>query len=272
MKKQLSLIVLIAAILIPIEIGAINLKKLKKDRAPMIDYSQWVAAENLPDAVDGIKQFYPTSVVSEVSSDTVAVVRGTVALKGLSARKAFLAALVYATENLDAENGEGIEKIDYDNNSFTVLLKSKQGRNDTETTYTRSLNVKAKDGGLDFEAVEIDCKYREKGLIPRTLKLEKLHPESNTRHAEIVKEFTAVNSQYLAGLADYASSRSDISSPNFEKVKNGERVSLGMNEDEVTILLGMPLNKRKSGERVRWIYSNDYVIIFSDGKVSKIVE
>lgn len=262
---------LLIAILVPMATNAINLKKFKKERAPMTNYNQWVASENLPDNIDGEKQFYPSTTVS-AEADTIAVVRGTVALNGMSARKVFLATLVYAIDNLDAENKEGIEKIDFDDNTFSVLLKSKQGKNDSETTYTRLMTIKAKDGGFDFETTEIDCRYREKGLIPRTLRLEKLHPENNNRHSEIVKEFTNINSHYITQIDKYASTRTDINSPNFDKVKKGEKVSVGMNGDEVTILIGAPLDKRKSGDRIRWIYSNDYVIIFTDGKVSKIIE
>ena len=98
-----------------------------------------------------------------------------------------------------------------------------------------------------------------------------MHPEKNARHAELVKEFVDVNSKYLAQLGDYAKTRKDIKSPNFEKLKKGGSAEIGMTQDEVIILEGAPLDKRKSGEKTRWVYSTEYIIIFTNGKVSKII-
>lgn len=243
----------------------------------MIDYASWRASTNLPDTVDGVKQYYPVTVAANSDDttstvDTVAIISGHIALNGMDKQQVFLAAMVYASENFSAENEkEGFEEVDYNGLSFRALLRTTQGSNSNETTYTRSIKLTAVDDGYDFIVTEIDCRYREKGLIPRTLRLERLHPDRNKRHNEIVCELVSVNSSYLTQMADYINSRKDISSPNFKLLKKGHVIE-GMNGDEVTIVLGPPLNKRKSGERERWIYSNDYVIIFNDGVVTKIVE
>lgn len=273
--KLFGAITMIAVALLPLDAGAFKLK-LKKNDGGAIDYASWVAAEGLPGAIDGVAQFYPVSIAVEADddsapADTVAIIKGHISTKGLDKKQVFLAAMVYASENFNADEGkEGFEEIDYDGMKFRSLLKTTQGSNSTETTYTRSLQLTAVDGGFDFVVTEIDCRYREKGLIPRTLRLEKLHPDRNIRHNEIVREMVAVNSAYLADMAEYISSRKKISSPNYGKLKKGSVIE-GMNGDEVTIILGPPLNKRKSGERDRWIYSNDYVVIFTDGIVTKIV-
>lgn len=203
---------------------------------------------------------------------TVAVIRGFIPVEKLTPLQILLAAMVYCSNHFDRGNNEGFEAIDYDDNSFRILLKSTQGSNSTETTYTRNVRIAVREGGFDFTVSDIDCRYREKGLIPRTQPLEKLHPEKTGRHSEIVRELVAVNSAYLDDMARYIATRSDITSPNFDKVKKGSYVSPGMNADEVTILIGPPVNTRHTGNRERWIYSNDYVVIFTDGLVSKIVE
>ncbi len=163
------------------------------------------------------------------------------------------------------------DSVDYDKNEFSALLKSTQGANNRETTYTRYLTVKAKDGGFDFTTSDVAVRYREKGLIPRTLSLAALHPESNTRHGELVMELTRVNAAYVGEMAKYAESRPDIAAPNLAAVRNG-KVTTGMLPDEVNLLLGPPLEIRKSGEKRRWIYGNEIVVIFEDGKVSRIIE
>lgn len=275
-KVFLKLIVL-ACFLTTFETGAFKLK-LKKDPVAMIDYDQWLKSVQLPDEVNDVKQYYPSTetvvAVNDPSvSDTVAVIRGHVAVKDMDARQVFLATMVYSSDHIDREEGqEGFEEIDFKGNWFRLLLKKTCGSNANEATYTRSIVIKAVDGGFDFIVSDIDCRYREKGLIPRTLRLEKLHPDRNKRHEALVREIVAINSSYIAGLAEYVASRKGISSPNFEKLRSGADVALGMNEDEVTILLGPPVSKRRSGDRTRWIYANDYVLIFTDGLVTKIVQ
>lgn len=277
MGKFFNILLVVVVMSLPIEAGAIKLR-LKKDPSPMIDYGVWVSSSELPEKKDGVQQFYPSTetVVTPDNpefADTVAVIRGYIEIEGLTPRQVMLAAMVYASDNFDREEGkEGFEAIDYDGNRFRMLLKTTCGTNANETTYTRSLTITARDGGLDFVATEIDCRYRENGLIPRTLRLEKLHPDKNKRHDELVRELVEVNSAYLARMGEYVASRSDISAPHLAKIKVGADVAEGMTEDEVTILLGPPVNKRRSGDRHRWIYSNDCIVIFTDGTVSKIIK
>lgn len=258
-------------------VSALDLK-FKKGNTPMVDYNEWIPQQQWPSDIDGVKQFYPSTQVVETvgdddanANDTVAVVTGRLSVSGLDARQCFLSALVFASNNFNVDDNEGFEEIDYSGLGFKILLKTTQGGNNNETTYTRSISCKTDDGCIDFTVNEIDCRFRDKGVIPRTIRMEKLQPDKNKRHAELVKEFVEVNSDYLGRLADYMSSRNDIQSPNFAKLEKGGNVTEGMNMDEVTILLGPPLNKRKSGKKYRWIYSNDFVVIFTDGVVTKIV-
>lgn len=246
---------------------------LKKKQAPLIDYNSWILSQSLPSESDGIKQFYPTSetIFNGEETDTIAVIRGEVKLKGLTAEQILLSSLVYAQEHFDIDEEEGFESIDYDNMECTLALKTTKGSNSAETTFTRNLYLKASEGILDFSVYDIECKYREKGLIPRTLNLKNLHPDTNSRHEQLLLDLVSLNSKYIHELSEYIISRKDISSPNFEMLKQNKDVIPGMNKDEVTILIGSPLNKRKSGEKERWIYGNEFVVIFENGVVSKVV-
>jgi len=239
----------------------------KKDPKPPVDYTEWISIQELPSQEDGVTMFYP----STESTDGSAVIKGKLAVNGLDSRKVFLATLLYAVSNFDTDNGECILAVDFDKNEFSVMLKSTQGSNNRETTYTRNLVVKSNNGSFDFVVSDIYVRYREKGIIPRTLPLASLHPESNTRHGELVMELTRVNAAYINEMARYAESRSDIDAPNLAAVRNG-KVSVGMNPDEVTIILGPPLETRRSGDKLRWIYGNETVVIFIDGKVSRVIE
>lgn len=239
----------------------------KKDQKPQINYTEWISAQALPAQENGVMLFYP----STEPADSSAVIKGRITVKGLNSRKIFLSTLLYAVNNINNDNGECILSADYEKNEFSVMLKSTQGSNNRETTYTRYLNVMSDDDGFNFVTTDIAVRYREKGIIPRTLPLTSLHPESNTRHKELVIELVSVNSTYLNEMALYAESRQDIEAPNLTSANN-RRVTIGMNTDEVTLLLGPPLERRKSGEKLRWIYGNETVVIFIDGKVSRVIE
>lgn len=239
----------------------------KKDPVPPVDYTGWISIQELPSQEDGVLLFYP----STEPADGSAVIKGNMVVEGLDSRKVFLATLLFAVNNLDTDNGECLHSVDYDKEEFSVMLKSTQGSNNKETTYTRYLKVKSNAGNFDFVTTDIAVRYREKGIIPRTLPLASLHPESNTRHEELVMELTRVNSSYINEMARYAVGRPDIEAPNLTSGGN-VKVSVGMNPDEVSILLGPPLEQRKSGEKLRWIYGNETVVFFIEGKVSRVIE
>lgn len=239
----------------------------KKDSKPPVNYTEWISIQELQAEDNGVALFYPET---EATDEAKAVIKGTVKVNGLTARQIFLATMVYATENFDTDNSEGFLSVDFDKYEFSALYKTTTGSNNREATFTRYIKVKAHDGSFDFETYDIAIRYREKGLIPRTLSMEALHPESNTRHGELVMELVRLNAAYIDAMARYAESRSDIKSPNYDKLING-KVAVGMVPDEVIILLGSPLEKRRSGEKYRWIYGNETVIIFEDSTVSRII-
>lgn len=274
MKHIINALLIICVSLIYCDAYAFKIN-LKKGNTAYTDLTTWVAAQSFPEDVEGVKQYYPISVgVAQEDTeeiDTVAVVRGFVPVSGMTAPKIMLAGMVYVSSHFQSDAKEGFEAIEYAENRFTVILKSTQGSNSNETTYTRSLTVTARDNGFDFETFNIDCRFREKGLIPRTLRMEKLHPDQNKRHLGLLTEFVGINSEYIAGLSEYIASRTDIAA-NIDRLRKcaGE-VTPGMNQDEVIILLGAPRDKRKSGEKERWIYDYNYVVIFDGGIVVKIV-
>lgn len=243
----------------------INLKKAQK---PRIDYGEWVGEKELPgQSDDGLPLFYPQTV----GDDSVAVIKGTLAVDGLTAEQAMLAAMVYASNQFDAEKQEGFQSCDYADKTFTIALATTQGSNNKETTYSRNITFVAENGKLNFSTTDVKIKYRLKGILPKTSELESLHPESDNRHEELVLELVDINSAYLNDLAKYASSRTDISASHYAEIKRG-KVVLGMNMDEVILAKGQPRDTRRSGERTRWIYDNNTVIVFTDGKVSKVID
>ncbi|MBD5367371.1 MAG: outer membrane protein assembly factor BamE [Bacteroides sp.] len=244
---------------------AINL--FKKNDAEYFDYTAWVDTTELPSSANnGRPLFYPASGADG------AIICGQIDLPGFSADNIFLSALNYATDNLDAtDNREMIGDIDATENKFVLRLYSKQGSNNTETTFTRLMLIKAEDNRLLFTVYEIDVRYREKGILPRTLAFEKLNPTINTRHRELVELFAQINTNYIHDMTDNVSKCGVLEVTHWNEIRD-KVVSVGMNELEVKLILGRPVTTRDAGDRTRWVYPNNYVIIFQNNIVSRIVE
>ncbi len=267
--RTLTATVLIALAAVALSPDASALKiKFKRTEKPKTDLAQWADSASLPSADShGRPIFYP---VNKADADSAATVTCTLEAGGLPADKIFFAALVYAVDNLNEEAQEQIVSTDYPSRTFTILLHTTQGSSSSETTHNRSLTVTALDGKIQCTTDGISVRYREKGLIPRTVQLDKLHPESSDRHKGLVTEFSQVNSAYVHDMAAYAATRGDISVTHISEIRD-RNATEGMTTDEVKLAKGLPLETRKSGTKLRWIYGNDDIIVFTDGKVSRIV-
>lgn len=252
-----------------LSVAAIDLKKIKlgKGKQPKTDFTEWVAVAGFEEnGDDGRKLYLPFSQ----APDSTVVIKGNVAVAGMDARKVFLATLQYAVCNFDAENGEALNEADPANNKFTVTLCRRLGKGSKEETYTRTLSVEAYDGGFTFETTDPTVGYKDKGILPKTVPMADMHPDTNPRHRDLVVNFVNLNSQYLNDMAEYAAAKKSISCPNLTDDFGGD-AKVGMNPDEVLILLGQPMETRKSGEKERWIYDDQTVVIFEDSKVIRVV-
>ncbi len=258
------IIPVIFAILIATQ-QAFGLDLFKKKESTVFDYTAWRDTINQPQP-SGARLFYPATINDEV------LITGEIDIPGLSADKIYLNALNYAVEHLDtADEHEQIGEINPDNKSFMLRLFSRQGSNNNETTFTRLALVEACDGKLKFTVTQLDVKYREKGLIPRTVAFEKLNPAINQRHHELVDLCVQINAQYFGSMADEIPNSDPVSVTHWDEIIKKEVVK-GMTPFEVKLILGKPVTSRDNGDRVRWIYPNNYVLLFVDGKLSRIVE
>lgn len=259
------LIFFIATILvIPPKAHGLDLFKKTSDGA--FNYTAWIDTANVATSANGHTLFYPITDNEDVA------VRGEITVSGQSSEKIFLSALNYVVDHLDSTDGhEQIGEINPDEKSFMVRQFSRQGSNNNETTFTYLTLIKADEGKLLFLNTEIDVKYREKGLIPRTVAFEKLNPATNHRHRELVEQFVNINSKYLFDLASYIPESQNLEVNHWEEISNKDVVK-GMNQFEVKLILGKPITERDNGDRIRWVYPKNYVLLFESGKLSRILE
>lgn len=237
-----------------------------KDNKPADDLGQWAESElaKYPETVDGVKVYYPAP-----DEDGKLSVSDLIDIEGKSKTAIFTNALVYIYDNFDSEN-EVIESIDYESKRFIIARKLKQGSGKNTTAYEYISAFQIADGILSFVSYNIRAEYREKGILPRKLDIEKLKPQENARHRELVEEFSFLNSKILKEMSDYISSTTPESITHWDDIKEGNAVK-GMNKTEVKLALGCPYSERVSGKRTKWMYDNNSVVIFTDGIVTAVM-
>ena len=64
--------------------------------------------------------------------------------------------------------------------------------------------------------------------------------------------------------------KDELTLDGWKEIKAGDVVK-GMNESEVKLVFGRPYNERKTGKRIKWMYEDNSVVVFTDGIVSTVI-
>ena len=72
-------------------------------------------------------------------------------------------------------------------------------------------------------------------------------------------------------MARFVKDADNISVSHWDEI-NARKIVKGMNATEVKLIAGRPRNITESGSREKWMYNNDFVVIFTDGIVSNVVQ
>lgn len=233
-----------------------------------VDLVAWAneQASKLPDEVDGVKIYR----VNGFDNDGKARVTGFVDMPGLSKEKAFEAAIISIVDNMDTEL-EAIETIDFASKKFVVSKAIEDGEGKNAATYTFSTAFSFDDGLMSFATYDITIGFKEKGLIPRKMAIEKMNPSGKERHKELAEGFALASSRMIDDIVKNASKNSALPITHWDDIKAGTVVK-GMNEAEVKLIGGQPRSVTKSGSRVQWMFNNDFIVIFNDGLVSNVMQ
>ena len=230
------------------------------------ELNQWAKSElaKYPEVVEGVNVMYPT-----MSDDAKLSISDIIDIEGKSKDEIFTGALVFIHNNMIPEM-EALESIDYDSRRFILARKTEQGSGKTTSSYEYIMAFQVADNMLSFVIYDIKAGYREKGILPRKLDLEKLKPQTTERHKELVTEFSYLTSKYLLDMADFIKTSSIHQISHWKEIKAGDVVK-GMNESEVKLVFGRPYNERKTGKRIKWMYEDNSVVVFTDGIVSTVI-
>lgn len=239
----------------------------KKDKTPDIDIVTWLGQEvsGLPNDVDGVKIFRPNTI----GDDGRISVDGNVALPAKKQSQGFIAAYIYASDNLG--DADRIDAVDYDGKSFSVYREIREGEYKDAAVYRFVTDYVFSDGKMSFSTYDINIEYKEKGILPRKISIDKFKPATNERHRELSEGFSLANSILIDDMAEAALEAKPVDVTHWTDIKAGKIVK-GMNETEVRLISGAPRSVSPLGESTQWMYTNDFIIIFTDGIVSNVIQ
>jgi hypothetical protein len=222
--------------------------------------SEWI--KEMPATIDGVTIYRP------IEDDGLLQISDIVDLPGKSSETIFVNTMIDILSNLDSDI-ETVEKKDYD--SMRVCVVRSTPDDEHAATYNYTIAIQTTNDMMTFLVTNISIGYKEKGVIPRTLAIEKMKPYKNVRHKELIEQCAVSISKYVNRLATAVTTQSKPSISHWTEIRNGQIVK-GMNQTEVILVKGKPTSNRTSNSRVKWMYGNDNVVIFTDGKVSNIIQ
>lgn len=218
-------------------------------------------AESFPEKIDGVQIFAP------VEEDGSLRISDLLDFPGMGQRLLFVNVLYDIRMQMESP-AEELENIDY--SGYRIRLHRSVADEKSAATFNYSFAVQCADDVLSFLVYDISISHRERGLIPRTQAIEKFSPATNRRHKELVEACVLNISRFIARIAEAVSSKKAGQVSEWADIVS-EKVVKGMTPTDVILIKGRPQTERKSGARVKWMYGNESVVIFTDGKVTTVI-
>lgn len=253
MKKQL--ITFATVILFAANISA----KDTKEHTPV---DQWMLSHSTSAdrEVEGVKMYYPTM------TDGAATISAQLPVKNPDAAQILTNALISNGDNEELT----IASVEPAQSSFTYTVKQQRGSYKDAATFTYNITGECQKGQIKFTIHDIAINYKEKGILPRTLKIEKMNPTTNQRHATLIDLMALEASRLVAEIAAKAEAEKTEDVSHWKQILSGE-VTEGMNMTEVTLAKGKPFSVSGPASKTKWRYEDNTVIIFNNGVVTRII-
>jgi len=100
---------------------------------------------------------------------------------------------------------------------------------------------------------------------------EKLDTKKKPNQKIYIDEFTLGNSLFLSGMFKFIQTNQYEPITHWEEISK-EKVVKGMTRTECKLTAGKPINIRIMGSKERWMFNNDFIVIFEDEKVSSVLK
>jgi hypothetical protein len=219
--------------------------------------------ESSPAANEGDVRLYPLS-----EADGRWVVSDFVDFAGLTSEQIFVNALLYAIESGTREK-ENIESIDLVAKRFVVKQYRISAR-EVDVAYKYTTRFQVAEDNLSF--LSFDMMYESRNLFKelKDTPFEKLDTKKKPALKGALDEFAAGHSLFLSGMFQFIETNLYPPITHWDEIANGKVVK-GMNETECKLAAGKPVHIRNTGSKVRWMFNNDFIVMFENGTVTSVL-
>lgn len=209
-------------------------------------------------------KIYKSSIV-----DKKLVFTGFEMLRGLSDETIFVNALVWAINNSSKLKDDFI-KIDYQKMSFECN-KIYQSTNQKEpTTFRMNYSVRVSDNMLTFLVSDILAENPGPLSLVKKQYFDKLNVEKKPKHAQLLNEFTTINSGVLNSMFKFIKTNRLPTITHWNEISQNIVVN-GMNQIEALLSYGKPIDSKKTDNREQWMFGNSIYLFFTDGLVTSVL-
>jgi len=237
---------------------------------PLTTFSQnsldnWAKTkENAPSSKNGDIQIYPLS-----EADGKLVVSDFIDFTGLTSEQIFVNALLYAID-AGAQQKENIESVDFTTKRFVVKQRINSAQ-EVDVAYKCSTRFQVAEDNLSF--LSSDIVYESKNIFKelKDTPFEKIDTKKKPNQKIYIDEFTSGNSIFLGGMFKFIQTNQYEPITHWEEISK-EKIVKGMTETECKLAAGKPVHIRTMGNKVRWMFNNDFIVLFEDGKVSSVLK
>ncbi len=236
-----------------------------KDATLAMSLEEWAKVQKAskPSEIEGVKMYRPDYDGEKLSiSDMLEPTQ-----KG---DRIFENSLLWISANKEAGTHE-LQSLDTDKRRFVVSLH-KYGKEGSVNSFDFDIAFQVADGLVSFYAYDLKANYKFKGLVPKTSRLEKLNHQEKENDANLLEECAWVISNYLKNIEEAIQANEAEPVSHWEEIKEQEVVK-GMNTTEVILAAGKPFSEREGGNgKMKWMFDNNTVVIFSEGKVINVIK
>ena len=209
--------------------------------------------------------YYPSSM-----KDGKMNVSNSINFQNISSERIFINTMLYVINK--AERGrEHIVELDVEKKQLSAILDIPSDFYSDNSTYYQYANTFRTSGGeLTFIASEMLVRYKNMMGDWKEFPFEDLDTNKKAKHKNYVNEHAALNSIYLNDLFLFVKTNQPEKVTNWNNIAEGKIVA-GMNETECLLAVGKPMHIRKNGNQIKWMVNNDFVVIFENNIVIRVI-
>jgi hypothetical protein len=196
------------------------------------------------------------------------VVSDFVDFTGLTSEQIFVNALLYAID-AGTQERENIESVEFETKRFVVKQQIKSAL-EMDIAYKYSTRFQVAEDNLSFLSFDIVCESKNIFKESKGTPFEKLDTKKKTNHNVYIDEFTTGNSLFLSGMFEFIQTNQYSPITHWDEISQGKIVK-GMSETECKLSAGKPVHIRNTGSKVRWMFNNDFIVLFENGVVSSVL-